>query len=400
MKIFRKKNCSACGPIQTNHIQQYIDSLIAHAFPKLPGASFLFAIGLKIERFLENLLIFLGLLKLKPYGTRTLIPPRTSVFIAEGIKRGFSFFVLEGPRGHVNRFRMKRGGVEHRFEGLPRAEFLSGAQNSAVDDKAFVKETLSRNGIPVPEGKCFSILKAKSAVAYGKRLGFPLVVKPRSGSMDQHVFLNIRNEKELRKAIWDVFSYEPYCVVEKFLEGMRTYRADVVDFSNIAVVQRIPANVVGDGKHSIQELIDIKNADPRRGPQGQNYTPLFHILVDETTDRLLAEQGYMFSSVPEFGVRVFLQEKVLRDFGTDLAEVTGAVHPDNMELFQNIAQLFNTRLVGIDFLSQDISRSWKDGGAAVVELNSLPYIDMHHFPTEGEPVNVAGFVCDLVEKYY
>jgi cyanophycin synthetase len=91
---------------------------------------------------------------------------------------------------------------------------------------------------------------------------------------------------------------------------------------------------------------------------------------------------------------------VILDLGADLFERTGEVHPDNLELFRAVARLFNTRLVGIDFLAEDISKSWRGQNAAIIELNSLPYIDMHHFPTKGEPVNVGGFICDMVEKYY
>jgi cyanophycin synthetase len=91
---------------------------------------------------------------------------------------------------------------------------------------------------------------------------------------------------------------------------------------------------------------------------------------------------------------------VILDLGADLFEVTPCVHFDNLEIFKKVAEIFNTRFVGIDFLSNDISKSWKEHPSVIIELNSLPYIDMHHYPTEGIPVNVGGWITDLVEKYY
>lgn len=91
---------------------------------------------------------------------------------------------------------------------------------------------------------------------------------------------------------------------------------------------------------------------------------------------------------------------MILDLGSDLHEVTSITHKDNFQLFERVARGFRTRLVGIDFLAEDISLSWKEQKSAVIELNSLPYIDMHHFPTDGLPVNVAGYLCDLVEKCY
>ncbi len=306
---------------------------------------------------------------------------------------------MEGPLGPVGHFQFERNGKVHLFEGLPRAKFLENKRVN-IDDKAAVKKTLSNFNFPVPEGKCFNVLEIKKAIDYAKKLGFPLVVKPRSGSISQLVFLAIENEEGFRQALRSVFSFEPYAMVEKFLFNTKTFGATVIDFDKIAVVERIPANIVGDGQQTIQKLINKKNSDPRRGKPNQKNTTMLKIVLDATTEKLLQKQGYTFSSIPKKEERVFLQEKIILDLGADLVEVTSKVHPDNLKLFEEVARLFDTHLVGIDFLTKDINQSWRNNQSAIVELNSLPYIDMHHFPTEGEPVNVAGFICDMVEKYY
>lgn len=395
-KVKKKSNqCLDCGPLPRNHFSKYIESLLEHALPGHTGRMTVW-----IENAIERACIALGLLRRVPYRASPRISTRSSVFIDEGLRRGWNFFVIEGQFGPTGRFHVEKNRNTYLFEGLPRANFLEDKRSQIIDDKAKIKVVFRDMNIPTPEGKCFGVWRVKSAIAYGKMLGFPLVVKPRSGSISHHVFVNIINEDELARAVRSAFSYEPYIIVERFLPGMKTYRATVVDFSNIAVVERRPAHVVGDGVHTIQELIDIKNTDPRRGKPKQKDTTLYRMVIDGTTERILERANLSLSSVPKKGSSVAIQEKVILDLGADLFEVTNNVHPDNRELFQKVASTFNVRLVGIDFLSADISLSWKEGHAVVIELNSLPYIDMHHFPTEGKPVNVGGFVCDLVEKYY
>lgn len=391
-----KKNiCEDCGPLPQSHVLKYIDSILERTFPHTSSK-----LSFIIENAFERTLLFLGLLKKMPYSHLPDISFRSSVFIEEGVKSGFSFWTIFGPRGPTGRFQMKKGGKTYSFEGLPRAEFLNTKESDVIDDKSKVKQMLIHNELPTPQGKCFGLFSFKRAIAYGCILGFPLVVKPRSGSISRHVFLNIQNKDELVSALKKTLSYEPWIIIEKFLSPMKTYRATVVDFSRIAVVERVPAHIIGDGTHTIQELIDIKNTDPKRGFPKQKNTTLYKIVINRTTDLLLKKSGYSFDDIPENGKIVFLQEKVILDLGADLFEVTDKVHQDNFRLFEKTSRLFGARLIGIDFLAGDISKSWKEQHSAIVELNSLPYIDMHHFPTSGAPVCVGKYICDLVEKYY
>lgn len=329
-----------------------------------------------------------------------MISLRSMVFIDEAKKRGMEFWALKSRYGYINDFHMKKKGKIFPFEGLPRAEFLGTKQTHLVDDKDAVKKILIQNKIPAPEGKTFWFFNKTKALRYGLALGFPLVVKPRSGSISRHVTANIQTESELKIAIKKAISYEPSFIVEKHLENTRVFRATVIDKNNIACVERIPAHVTGDGRHTVKELIDIKNTDPRRGQPRAKDTTLYKLVVDDTSKKLLLGQGLDFDRIPADNQKIFLQNKIILDLGADLLEVTPRIHPDNLELFKKITEIFNIRLVGIDFLAEDISRPWQEQNAGIIELNSLPYIDMHHFPTWGQPVNVASYVCDLVEKYY
>lgn len=384
----KKTTCLDCGPSPQSHFQQYLESLIGHLLPNILPR---FSLGL--ERLFEKFLLYARVVKREKYDIQK-APHLWTGFIDEAEKRGMKILIFRGPFGYINRFELEFAGKRHSFNGLPRAEFLNNATSELVDDKAAVKKILADNKIPTPQGKGFNCFQKAKATEFGLKLGFPLVVKPRSGSMCHHVTLNIETLEALQDAITRAISYEPFFIVEKYIAGAKTFRATVVDNKFVACADRIPANVIGDGIHTVEELVAIKN---RAKQLSKEYYPIF---VDLTTNRLLGEQNLTTLSVPKLGRKVFLQEKVTLILGADINEVTPRVHPDNIELFEKIAEIFNVKLVGIDFLAQDMSRSWREQIASVVELNSLPHINMHHLPVEGEPVNVGGYICDLVEKYY
>jgi len=391
-----KKECLDCAPLPRSHFEKYLESIISHLLPN-PSSGLIY----KTQGLFIRLLMGIGLIKVRPYESTPAIYMRSSIFIEEGIKRGYKFYTLFNALGRpINMFYLERGGRKYLFEGLPRAEFIKGADGGFIDDKATVKKLLTKMGVPTPQGKCFSILKYWRALNYGKKLGFPLVIKPRSGSTSHHVRINIQDENALKDALKSVFRYEPYAIVERYIPNTRVYRATVIDGKHIAVVERRPANVIGDGKHTVAQLIDIKNEDPQRIKAGEVNGTFYKVVIDKKTEELLKKQRYAFASIPPQEKIVYLQEKVLLDFGADIIEVTKKVHKDNLELFRRVAQKFKAKLIGIDFIAPDISKSWKEQNSAIIELNSLPFVDMHHHPIKGEPVNVAGYICNMVEKYY
>ena len=403
MLLINVRNCPDCGPLPKSHFEKYIESFSEYILPRLSGKWT--DLG---ERMLVRILTALGLIKKTKDIPFNKISLRTSVFIWEGRKRGWEFRAFKGPAGFLNVFEMQAGGRKWFFEGLPIVKFpprtLPLAKREGwvgdIDDKATVKRILLKNNLPASEGKSFWFFNRDKALEYGLRLGFPLAVKPRSGSMSHHVTMNIKNESELSMAIKKAVKYEPTFIVEKYLAGTNVYRATVVGKDRVACVHRVPANVAGDGVHNVGQLIEIKNQDPKRGLPRQKDTTLYRIVIDEISQRLIKEQGFSFDDVVPAGKRVFLQEKVILDLGADLLEVTGQIHQDNFVLFKKIAEIFGINLVGIDFLAEDISRSWKEQKCGIIELNSLPYIDMHHFPLLGKPVNVAGWLCDMVEASF
>jgi D-alanine-D-alanine ligase-like ATP-grasp enzyme len=396
--MIKDKNfCKECGQSNWHHFSTWLEELTNHILPplKLPP---------KIEAVFdilpEKILTAMGLAKFRTDFTSSDIQLRTTCFIEEMKKRGAVFHALQSIFGTTNHFKMEVSGKTFRFETLPTADFASKYNARIVDDKELTKRHCKKGGFPVAEGKAFWFWQKRKAVQFGQQIGFPLVVKPRGGSVSRHVTTRIQNEAQLKKAICHAVIYSPMFIVEKFIPNASVYRATIIDFDFAVCVQQVPANVVGDGISTIRELIDKKNSDPRRGETQQRQFTLYKIVENETTKTLLAEKGYDGKTIPPKGEVVYIQKDPFLKLGGDLVEVTTNVHKDNLRLFSDLARFFDVRVTGIDFLARDIAVSWKNQPCAILELNSVPCIELHHFPSSGIPTNPAGALADMFFKYY
>jgi len=393
-----KKYCKDCGLPAAHHIQTWIDEITSSIMPRL-------RLPKRIESFFdvvfEKTFSSIGLIKMRDDFLFSEIQMRSACFIDEARKRAVKFKAAKGPVGYTNHFCAEVNGQKYRFESLPVAEHISKYDVSFVDCKERTKNHLKKGNFPIADGKSFWFWQKNRALKFGsEKLGFPLVVKPRGGSVARHVTTNIRSRDELLRAINKATVYSPAFVVERFVENSSVYRAAVVDFDFVAVVKQVPANVVGDGISTIQQLVEGKNSDKRRGEPHQKDFTLYKLIIDETTTKLLAGENYNLQTVPQKDEIVYLQKNPFLKLGGDLVEVTERVHSENIKLFKDIARFFDIRLVGMDFLVPDISNSWRNQKCAVLELNSVPCIEMHHFPSSGKPQNVANALVDLFFKYY
>ena len=275
------------------------------------------------------------------------------------------------------------------FDGLPRPKGPPSHSIDWMDDKGTMREHFQIHSIPVAKGgKC---TKLEEALAIFKQVGPPVIIKPRTGSRSRHTTVHITDEKELTRAFYIAKELSPWVVVEEELRGF-VFRATIIGGKLIGVIRREPPHVVGNGKSTIDELIQGENTNPDR--QG----PIFHRIVkNEETDRELARQGLSFSSVPGTGEVVFLAQKVGRGSGGSTTELTPKTHSQNIELFEKVGDILKDPLVGIDFMIEDMERPWTEQhGSGVIECNSLPFIDLHHYPLFGEPIDVAGALWELV----
>ncbi|KKP59554.1 MAG: UDP-N-acetylmuramyl tripeptide synthase [Candidatus Magasanikbacteria bacterium GW2011_GWC2_34_16] len=275
------------------------------------------------------------------------------------------------------------------FQGLPRPNGPDSDSLIWMDNKAEMKKNFLMWGIPVAKGR--AVFSVKKAIFIFNNLAKPVIVKPASGSRSRHTTIHIETEKELIEAFNKAKMICPLVMVEEELQGS-VYRAIVVGGKLEGVLRRDPAAVEGDGIHTVRELVEIENKKPLR--QG----PLFHYLVaDEATESELKRQNLNWDSVPMLNRIVALGTKTSRGVGGALVDVTDIAHPDNIKLFTFIAEKLKDSLVGIDFIISDIKKSWQEQPrSGVIECNSMPFIDLHHYPLQGTPRNVAGALWDII----
>ena len=258
-------------------------------------------------------------------------------------------------------------------------------------NKQLTKMILSENKIKVPYGKV--VYSELSAVYAANNIGYPVVIKPFDGNQGKGVFLNLDTEEAVKEAFKEASKFSTGIIVEKFITG-RDYRVLVVGNKVSAVCERIPALVIGDGIHTINELVDIVNADENRGEDHEK--ALTKIKLDAIALSLLEKNGMTINTVPEEGEIVKLRENGNISTGGTAFECSDIIHPDNAELAIQAANAIGIDIAGIDFVTEDISKSLFETGGAIVEVNTAPGIRMHLYPSKGTPRNVAKDIVDLL----
>jgi cyanophycin synthetase len=168
----------------------------------------------------------------------------------------------------------------------------------------------------------------------------------------------------------------------------------VINGSLVAVAKRVPGHVVGDGQHTVEELVEGVNQDPRRGVGHEK--PLTRLLFDHQAETMLARKGYTRESVPADGEPVFLRSTGNLSTGGTATDMTDLVHPDNIEMAVRAVKAIGLDVGGVDFLSSDITESYKEIGGAICEVNAAPGFRMHMAPSEGRPRDVGGAVMDML----
>ncbi|PYE55369.1 cyanophycin synthetase [Deinococcus yavapaiensis] len=260
-----------------------------------------------------------------------------------------------------------------------------------ASDKDLTKKLLDRVGLPVPKGVV--VRDADEAVRAAKRIGYPVVTKPLDGNHGRGVSLDLRSEEQVRHGFDEARTHGRRVVVERYFVG-NDHRVLVVNGEVIAVAERVPAHVVGDGKHTIQELVDEVNRDPRRGNGHENV--MTRINIDSHVVDLLARAGRSPVSVPEAGEIIFLRDTANISTGGTAVDRTDVTHPENVTIARRAAQVIGLDVAGIDLITPDITRSVHEVGGAIVEVNAAPGFRMHLQPSEGKARNVAGPVLDML----
>ena len=317
---------------------------------------------------------------LKASRRRGLFGPSTQALVDAARRRGIPVTRLNGHSlvqlGWGANQRRLRASVTDRT-GLVASE-LAG-------DKAEAKALLAAIGCPVARGVV--VRTAEQALAEARGLKRPLVVKPLDGNHGRGVTTGLCTDPEVTAAFELAARHSRHVIVEEELPG-RDHRILVVDGQVVAVAERVPAQVIGDGARTVAELVAEANADPRRGDGHENL--LTRIRLDDQAARdILGRQGLTVDSVPASGQVVALRTTANLSSGGVAIDRTAEIHPDNAAIARRAALAIGLDVAGIDLLAPDISRSIRETGGGVVEVNAAPGLRMHLAPSEGHPRDVA-----------
>lgn len=312
--------------------------------------------------------------------------PTTGALVNEARRRGIPAIRLD----EHSLVQLGYGKYQQRI----RASVTGKTSNIAVEtasDKELTIKLLSDIGIPTPRHRL--VRNAEDAVRAAERLGFPLVTKPLDVSHGRGISLNLKTAEEVRKGFEVASEYTRSVLVETYLTG-KDYRVLVINGEVVAVAERVPAHVVGDGTHTIQQLIDSVNSDPRRGFGHEKV--LTKIKINHQSDILLERAGYTLDTVLAAGEIFYLASTANLSTGGTAIDRTTEINYETREIARRAAMVVGLDIAGIDIITPDITRSLREVGGGIVEVNAGPGFRMHLQPSEGQPRNVARNVIDML----
>jgi len=260
-------------------------------------------------------------------------------------------------------------------------------------DKEDTSSLLRDLGLPVPTQ--LIVQSARSAIRAANRIGYPVVTKPLDGNHGRGVSINLNDEEQVIAGFETALASAKgrSIVMESYLSGF-DHRMLAVDNKLVAVAKREPGHVVGNGKNTIEELVSIVNEDPRRGIGHEKV--LTRLEIDNQAEDLMSSATYNKDTVLKNEEKFYLRATANLSTGGTATDVTDIVHPDNRDMAERAIKAVGLDIGGVDFLTEDISRSYKEIGGGIVEVNAAPGFRMHVAPSEGEPRDVSGAVMDML----
>ncbi|WP_409069120.1 cyanophycin synthetase [Clostridium sp. FAM 1755] len=259
-------------------------------------------------------------------------------------------------------------------------------------DKLLSKNILMDQCIPVAEG--YKVNNYIDLLFKAERIGYPVVLKPRFGNQGKGVIVNIKNQKELVNAYKIINNKFQNIMIEKYING-KDYRACVVDGKVVAVAQRIPPYIIGNGKSTIYELIKELNRDERRGDGHEK--PLTKVKIDKELKNNINKVGYTLGHILPKGDKLELRHNANLSTGGVAVDCTDLICNETKEVCERVAKAIGIDICGIDICCGDISKPLNDN-EGIMEVNAAPGIRMHQYPYKGESRNVAKAIVDMMFK--
>lgn len=320
------------------------------------------------------------------YAQKRALGPSTGSLVKAAEERGIPWLRLNSQ----SLVQLGYGKYQKRIQ----ATITSETKHIAVElscDKEMAHQIFEDVGLPVPKQRLAG--GPKDAVRMAEKVGYPVVVKPYNGNHGRGVSINLRNAEEVEIAYEQAAKVSKTVVVESFIEGL-DHRMLIVDGELIAAAKRVPGHVIGDGVSSVITLVEIVNSDPRRGVGHEKV--LTKLEFDHQAEKHLEKLGYTKDTVPAAGEIVWLRSTANMSTGGTAVDVTDIIHPDNKAMAIRAAKAIGLDVCGVDFLTTDISQSYRAVGGAICEINAAPGFRMHIAPSEGKGRDVAGPVMEML----
>jgi cyanophycin synthetase len=325
-----------------------------------------------------------ALMRLRTLDEDVRLGPSTGAIVKAAVNRGIPYRRL--TEGSMVQFGW--GSRQRRIQAAE-TDSTSAIAEAIAQDKELTKKLLAAAGVPVPKGRPVS--DAEDAWAAVCELGGAVVVKPRDGNQGKGIAVNISTRDEVLAAYAAAEEISSDVIIEKYLPG-HDFRLLVVGNKLIAAARRAPPQVIGDGTHTIRELVDQVNRDPLRGDG--HATSLTKIRIDAIALATLATQGYTIDSVPQKGAHVMLRNNANLSTGGTATDVTDDVHPEVAARVVEAAQMVGLDICGVDLVCENVIQPLEEQGGGVVEVNAAPGLRMHLQPSFGIGRAVGDAIID------
>ncbi|GAB3711466.1 cyanophycin synthetase [Flavobacterium koreense] len=324
--------------------------------------------------------------KMREIRERVRLGPSTGSIVEEAVARDIPWIRL----GTNSLVQLGYGVNQMRFQATITCKTSSIAVDIACN-KEQTKKMLDAASIPVASGGI--CVDEEDLEAVVKKIGYPIVLKPLDGNHGKGASINVKTWEDAVEGLAYAKKYSHRVIVEKFITGY-DFRVLIIDNKLVAAAKREPAHVKGDGKQTIQQLIEETNLDPRRGYGHENV--LTQIDVDRDTTDLLEKLGYTLETVPRKDEVVYLKSTANLSTGGTSVDITDMMHPENIFLCERISRVIGLDICGVDIMAENLTQPLKETGGCILEVNAAPGFRMHLAPSEGLPRNVAAPVIDML----
>jgi cyanophycin synthetase len=320
------------------------------------------------------------------FAQRRALGPSTAALVRAAEQRGIPWLRLNDQ----SLVQLGHGKYQQRIQ----ATVTSRTSHIAVElasDKEETNKILATLGLPVPKQEL--VQSSGQAVRAAHRIGFPVVTKPYNGNHGRGISIRLMTDEEVAQGYSVAREHSRSVIVETFLEG-DDHRLLVVNGELVAATRRTPGHVVGDGQRTIEQLVEAVNQDPRRGVGHEKV--LTRLELDAQAEKMLERVNLQAGSTPAPGQIVYLRSTANLSTGGTATDVTDVIHPDNREMAERAVRAIGLDVGGVDFLSKNITESYRAIGGGICEVNAAPGFRMHVAPSEGTPRDVAAPVVDML----